>query len=228
MSTDITESQELKSTEINKYNFKTETKAVFKARKGIDEEIVRQISAIKEEPEWMLEFRLEALKIFNSKPMPEWGGDIDLDFQDIYYYLKPTTDQGKSWDDVPAEIKDTFEKLGIPEAERKYLAGVKAQFESEVIYGSIQKELADQGVIFTDTDTAVREHPELLREYFGKIIPSADNKFAALNSAVWSGGSFIYVPPGVKITAPLQAYFRINEENMGQFERTLIIVDEGA
>ena len=176
----------------------------------------------------MLEFRLEALKIFNSKPMPEWGGDIELDFQDIYYYLKPTTEQGKSWDDVPEEIKDTFEKLGIPEAERKYLAGVKAQFESEVIYGSIQKELADQGVIFTDTDTAVREYPELLREHFGKIIPSTDNKFAALNSAVWSGGSFIYVPPGVKITAPLQAYFRINEENMGQFERTLIIVDEGA
>ena len=228
MSTDISESQELKSTEINKYNFKTETKAVFKARKGIDEEIVRQISEIKEEPEWMLEFRLEALKIFNSKPMPEWGGDIELDFQDIYYYLKPTTEQGKSWDDVPDEIKDTFEKLGIPEAERKYLAGVKAQFESEVIYGSIQKELADQGVIFTDTDTAVREYPDLLREHFGKIIPSTDNKFAALNSAVWSGGSFIYVPPGVKIAAPLQAYFRINEENMGQFERTLIIVDEGA
>ena len=162
MATDLTESQELKSTEINKYNFKTETKAVFKARKGIDEEIVRQISEIKEEPDWMLEFRLEALKIFNSKPMPEWGGDIELDFQDIYYYLKPTNDQGKSWDDVPQEIKDTFEKLGIPEAERKYLAGVKAQFESEVIYGSIQKELADQGVIFTDTDTAVREYPELL------------------------------------------------------------------
>ena len=228
MATDITESQELKGTEINKYDFKTKTTAVFKARKGIDEEIVRQISQIKEEPDWMLEFRLEALRIFNSKPMPEWGGDIELDFQDIYYYLKPTTEQGKSWDDVPEEIKDTFEKLGIPEAERKYLAGVKAQFESEVIYGSLQKELADKGVIFTDTDTAVREHPELLREYFGKIIPSTDNKFAALNSAVWSGGSFIYVPPGVKIDYPLQAYFRINEENMGQFERTLIIVDEGA
>ena len=176
----------------------------------------------------MRQFRLEALEIFNSKPMPEWGGDIALDFQDIYYYLKPTTDQGKSWDDVPEEIKDTFEKLGIPEAERKYLAGVKAQFESEVIYGSLKEDLANQGVIFTDTDTAVREHPELLKEYFGKVIPSTDNKFAALNSAVWSGGSFIYVPPGVKIDFPLQAYFRINEENMGQFERTLIIVDEGA
>ena len=228
MSTELTESQELKSTEINKYDFKTETTAVFKARKGIDAEIVNQISDIKNEPDWMRKFRLEALEIFESKPMPKWGGDIDLDFQDIFYYLKPTTDQGKSWDDVPEEIKDTFEKLGIPEAERKYLAGVKAQFESEVIYGSLKKDLSDQGVIFTDTDTAVREHPELLREYFGKVIPSADNKFAALNSAVWSGGSFIYVPPGVSIEFPLQAYFRINEENMGQFERTLIIVDEGA
>ena len=226
---DLSESQELKQTEINKYNFRTETEGVFKARKGLDADIVNQISDIKNEPDWMRQFRLEALEIFNSKPMPEWGGDIALDFQDIYYYLKPTEKQGKSWDDVPEEIKDTFEKLGIPEAERKRLvSGVKAQFESEVIYGSIQKELADQGVIFTDTDTAVREHPEILREYFGKMIPSTDNKFAALNSAVWSGGSFIYVPPGVKIAAPLQAYFRINEENMGQFERTLIIVDEGA
>ncbi len=234
MATDITndneisESDELRGTDIKKYDFRTETKAVFKARKGIDEEIVRQISEIKDEPDWMLQFRLDSLKIFNEKPMPEWGGDIDLDFQDIYYYLKPTNEQGKSWDDVPEEIKDTFEKLGIPEAERKYLAGVKAQFESEVIYGSLQEDLAKKGVIFTDTDTAVREHPELLREYFGKIIPPQDNKFAALNSAVWSGGSFIYIPKGVKIDFPLQAYFRINEENMGQFERTLIIVDEGA
>ena len=229
MATDISESQELKTTEINKYNFRTETEGVFKARKGIDEEIINQISDIKNEPDWMRQFRLEAFKIFESKPMPEWGGDISLDFQDIFYYLKPTKGQGKTWDEVPEEIKDTFEKLGIPEAERKRLvSGVKAQFESEVIYGSIEKDLADQGVIFTDTDTAVREHPELLKEYFGKIIPSTDNKFAALNSAVWSGGSFIYVPPGVKIDFPLQAYFRINEENMGQFERTLIIVDEGA
>ena len=228
MSTDISESQELRGTEINKFDFKTQTNAVFKARKGLDEEIINQISDIKNEPDWMREFRLEAFRIFQSKPMPEWGGDIELDFQDIYYYLKPTNEQGKSWDDVPEEIKDTFEKLGIPEAERKYLAGVKAQFESEVIYGSLKEDLAEKGVIFTDTDTAVREHPELLREYFGKVIPSTDNKFAALNSAVWSGGSFIYVPPGVKIDFPLQAYFRINEENMGQFERTLIIVDEGA
>lgn len=227
MATDITtESEDIG--EINKYNFRTETTGVFKARKGINEEIVRQISEIKNEPEWMLEFRLEALRIFESKPMPNWGGDIDIDFQDIYYYLKPTDGQEKSWDDVPQEIKDTFDKLGIPEAERKFLAGVKAQFESEVVYGSLEEDLAKQGVIFTDTDTAVREHPELVREYFGKIIPSADNKFSALNSAVWSGGSFIYVPPGVKIDFPLQAYFRINAENMGQFERTLIIVDEGA
>lgn len=214
--------------EINKYDFRTETNSIFKARKGLDEEIVRQISELKKEPQWMLDFRLHALQVFNSKPMPKWGGEINLDFQDIYYYIKPTEQQGRTWDDVPAEIKDTFEKLGIPEAERKYLAGVKAQFESEVIYGSLKEDLADKGVIFTDTDTAVREYPELLREYFGKIIPTEDNKFAALNSAVWSGGSFIYVPKGVKIEFPLQAYFRINEENMGQFERTLIIVDEGA
>jgi Fe-S cluster assembly protein SufB len=183
---------------------------------------------MKNEPDWMRQFRLEALEIFFSKPMPKWGGAIDLDFQDIFYYLKPTNGQGKTWDEVPQEIKDTFEKLGIPEAERKFLAGVKAQFESEVVYGSLKEDLAEKGVIFTDTDTAVREHSDLLREYFGKIIPSNDNKFAALNSAVWSGGSFIYIPKGVKIEFPLQAYFRINAENMGQFERTLIIVDEGA
>ena len=214
--------------EINKYNFVTKTKGVFRARKGIDAEIVAQISEMKDEPAWMRDYRLDALKIFESKPMPKWGGEIGLDFQDIYYYLKPTEGQGRTWDDVPDEIKETFEKLGIPEAERKYLAGVKAQFESEVVYGSLEESLAKQGVIFTDTDTAVREHSDLLKEYFGQIIPSSDNKFAALNSAVWSGGSFIYVPPGVKIEFPLQAYFRINAEQMGQFERTLIIVDEGA
>lgn len=214
--------------EINKYNFRTESKAVFKARKGLDREIVGQISEIKGEPEWMRDFRLKSLDIFNSKPMPNWGGDIHIDFQDIYYYLKPSDGQERSWDDVPQEIKDTFEKLGIPEAERKFLAGVKAQFESEVVYGSLKEDLAEQGVVFLDTDSALRDHPDLFREYFGTIIPPTDNKFAALNSAVWSGGSFIYVPPGVKIEFPLQAYFRINAENMGQFERTLIIVDEGA
>ncbi len=214
--------------EINKYDFITPSHDVFKAQKGLNPEIVAQISEMKNEPAWMRDFRLESLKIFESKPMPKWGGDIGINFQDIYYYLKPADHQGKTWDDVPQDIKDTFDKLGIPEAEKKYLAGVKAQFESEVVYGSLQEDLGNKGVIFTDTDTAVREHSDLLREYFGKIIPPSDNKFAALNSAVWSGGSFIYVPPGVHIEFPLQAYFRINAEQMGQFERTLIIVDEGA
>ena len=226
MATDIQD--DITLGEINKYDFITPAHEVFKARKGLDAEIVEQISEMKQEPAWMRDFRLDALKIFEAKPMPHWGGDIGIDFQDIYYYLKPTNEQGKSWDDVPTEIKETFDKLGIPEAEKKFLAGVKAQFESEVVYGSLQEELGKKGVIFTDTDTAVREHPDLLREYFGTIIPPSDNKFAALNSAVWSGGSFIYVPPGVHIEYPLQAYFRINAERMGQFERTLIIVDEGA
>ena len=231
MATDITETKVSENAdvgEINKFNFRTETKGVFRAQRGINADVVHQISDIKSEPDWMREFRLKSLEMFESQPTPKWGGAIDIDFQDIYYYLRPTDHQEKSWDDVPQEIKDTFDKLGIPEAEKKYLAGVKAQFESEVVYGSLQEDLSNQGVIFTDTDTAVREHPELLREYFGTIIPPSDNKFAALNSAVWSGGSFIYVPKGVHIEFPLQAYFRINAESMGQFERTLIIVDEGA
>ncbi|MFP6692134.1 MAG: Fe-S cluster assembly protein SufB, partial [Pirellulales bacterium] len=230
MATDLANEQQFDPaiTEINKYDFRTETKGVFKARKGLSAEIVSQISEIKDEPEWMRKFRLESLEIFESKPMPKWGGEIGLDFQDIFYYLKPTDSQGKTWDEVPDEIKKTFDRLGIPQAERKYLAGVKAQFESEVVYGSLQEDLAKQGVIFTDTDTAIREYPDLVREYFGTIIPPSDNKFAALNSAVWSGGSFIYIPPGVSIEFPLQAYFRINAESMGQFERTLILVDEGA
>jgi Fe-S cluster assembly protein SufB len=214
--------------EINKYDFREDEHFVFKARKGLDRKIVEEISEMKREPAWMRDFRLKSLDIFNSKPMPLWGGHIGINFQDVYYYLKPTENQSKSWEDVPAEIKNTFDRLGIPEAEKKYLAGVKAQYESEVIYGSLREDLAKQGVLFTDTDTAVREHPDLLREYFSTIIPPTDNKFAALNSAVWSGGSFVYVPPGVKIDFPLQAYFRINAANMGQFERTLIIVDEGA
>ena len=214
--------------DINKYDFRTESTAVFKARRGIDAEIVTQISSMKNEPAWMLEFRLKSLEIFNSKPMPRWGGTIGVDFQNIFYYLKPAEQQGKTWDEVPEEIKKTFERLGIPEAERKYLSGVKAQFESEVVYGSLQEDLAKKGVIFTDTDTAIREYPDLVRQYFATIISPSDNKISALNSAVWSGGSFIYVPKGVKIDFPLQAYFRINAESMGQFERTLIIVDEGA
>ncbi|REJ67811.1 MAG: Fe-S cluster assembly protein SufB [Planctomycetota bacterium] len=230
MATDITAKDTFDPAiaEVNKYDFRTETQGVFKARKGLDREIVGQISEMKGEPAWMREFRLESLEIFESKPMPKWGGEINLNFQDVYYYLKPTDEQGRSWDDVPAEIKETFDRLGIPEAEKKYLAGVKAQFESEVVYGSLQEDLAKQGVLFTDTDTAVREYPDLMREHFATVIPPHDNKFAALNSAVWSGGSFIYVPPGVSIDFPLQAYFRINAESMGQFERTLILVDEGA
>ncbi|MFO0918277.1 MAG: Fe-S cluster assembly protein SufB [Planctomycetaceae bacterium] len=202
---------------------------VFRGKKGINRDVVAQISEMKKEPAWMRDFRLEALDLFFQKPMPAWGGDLSqLDFQDIYYYVRASDRQEKSWDDVPEDIRRTYDKLGIPEAERKYLAGVKAQYESEVVYGSLQDDLAKKGVIFTDTDSAVREHPDLVREYFGTVIPSHDNKFAALNSAVWSGGSFIYVPKGVHIEFPLQAYFRINSENMGQFERTLIIVDEGA
>ncbi|MFM8284093.1 MAG: Fe-S cluster assembly protein SufB [Planctomycetaceae bacterium] len=222
------ESATLAIGEINKYDFRTDAPAVFKARRGLDAQIVTQISEMKREPAWMRDFRLAALDIFNAKPMPSWGGRIGVDFQDIFYYLKPAEQQGKTWEEVPDAIKRTFDRLGIPEAERKFLAGVKAQFESEVVYGSLQEDLAKKGVIFTDTDTAVREHPDLLRRYFGTIIPPTDNKFAALNSAVWSGGSFIYVPKGVTIEFPLQAYFRINAESMGQFERTLIIVDEGA
>jgi Fe-S cluster assembly protein SufB len=214
--------------EINKYNFVTPSHDVFKSRRGLSAQIVSEISEMKREPAWMRDFRLRSLKIFESKPMPHWGGNIGIDFQDIYYYLKPTEGQGKTWDDVPADIKETFDKLGIPEAEKKFLSGVKAQFESEVVYGSLKEDLAKKGVLFTDTDTAVREHGDLVREYLGSIIPPEDNKFAALNSAVWSGGSFIYVPKGVRIEFPLQAYFRINAERMGQFERTLILVDEGA
>jgi len=201
----------------------------FKSRKGLDHEIVEQISRMKDEPEWMREFRHKSLDIFFSRPMPNWGGDLDqVDFQNIYYYMKASDKQERSWDDVPDDIRKTYDRLGIPEAEKKYLAGVKAQYESEVVYGSLQEDLARQGVLFTDTDSALKQHPEIFQEYFASIIPPADNKFAALNSAVWSGGSFIYVPPGVQIEFPLQAYFRINSENMGQFERTLIIVDEGA
>jgi Fe-S cluster assembly protein SufB len=229
MATDlITAPDETGIGEINKYDFVTPSHAVFKAERGLNPNIVAAISEMKQEPAWMRDFRLNSLKVFESKPMPRWGGAINIDFQDIYYYLKPTEHQGKTWDDVPPEIKETFDKLGIPEAEKKFLAGVKAQFESEVVYGSLQEDLGKKGVIFTDTDTALREHGDLVREYIGTIIPPEDNKFAALNSAVWSGGSFIYVPKGVKIEFPLQAYFRINAERMGQFERTLIIVDEGA
>jgi len=208
----------------------SEADYVFKPKKGLNEAIIREMSAIKKEPEWMLQFRLKAYKRFLRKPVPTWGGGgalTEIDFDDIYYYVKPMDGQAKDWDMVPESIKDTYEKLGIPQAERKYLAGVTAQYESEVVYHRNREDLEAMGVLFTDMDTAVREYPEIVQEYFGTVIPPNDNKFAALNSAVWSGGSFIYVPPGVHVDQPLQAYFRINAENMGQFERTLIIIDEG-
>jgi len=213
-----------------KYGFNvSEANYAFKSRKGIDREIVEQISQMKNEPGWMTEFRLRSLDIFFKKPMPKWGGELDgIDFNNIFYYVKATSGNETSWEDVPEDVKYTFDRLGIPEAEQKYLSGAGMQFESEVVYHSIRKDLQDKGVIFTDTDSALKDHPELFREYFGTIIPPTDNKFAALNSAVWSGGSFIYVPKGVNVEMPLQAYFRINTKNMGQFERTLIIVDEGA
>ena len=212
-----------------KYGFSSPETPVFKTRAGLDADVVREISAHKNEPQWMLDFRLKAYATFRRKPMPTWGGDLSgIDFESIFYYLKPTEENARSWDDVPDDIKNTFDRLGIPEAEKKYLAGVGAQYESEVIYHSLQKDLEDKGVIFLDTDQALQKHEDLFREYWATIIPPTDNTFAALNSAVWSGGSFIYVPPGVKVELPLQAYFRINAQNMGQFERTLIIVDEGA
>ncbi len=212
-----------------KYGFKTETKSVIDTGKGLTEDIVKEISEIKKEPKWMEEFRLKSYKKFISLPNQNWGPSLEaVNFEDITYYIKPSERSEASWEDVPEEIKNTFDKLGIPEAEQKFLAGVGAQFESEVVYHSTIKELEDQGVIFTDTDTALREYPELFKEYFSKVVPYDDNKYAALNSAVWSGGSFIYVPKGVKVDKPLQSYFRINSEQMGQFERTLIIVDEGA
>lgn len=205
----------------------------YKSGKGLSQEVVESISQMKSEPGWMREFRLGAYGLFKQKPMPNWGGNLkNIDFDNIHYYVDPTGRSGKEakrdWSDIPVEIKKTFDAIGIPQAEQKYLAGVEAQFESEVVYGSILKALDEKGVIFTDTDNALKKYPELFREHFSTVIPPQDNKFAALNSAVWSGGSFIYVPKGVKITLPLQAYFRINIANMGQFERTLIIVDEGA
>lgn len=211
------------------YGFNDGDVGILKLEKGINEDVVRQISKIKEDPEWMTEFRVEAYKEFAKRPLPTWGADLSkLDFDDMIYYIKPSDKMERSWDDVPEKIKETFDKLGLPEAEQKYLAGVATQYESEMVYHNMDKELEEKGVIFCDPETGLREHPEIFAKYFSKLVPPNDNKFAALNSAVWSGGSFIYVPPGVKIDQPLQSYFRINAENMGQFERTLIIVDEGA
>lgn len=211
------------------FGFHDSGKPFYSTKKGLSEKTVREISWIKKEPQWMLDIRLRAFQLFNSKKMPEWGGDLSrIDFDNIFYYVKPSEKQSRSWDDVPAEIKNTFDKIGIPEAEKKFLAGVGAQYDSEMVYHSVSKMLEKKGVIFVDTDTAVKKYPELVKQYFGTIIPAADNKFAALNTAVWSGGSFIYIPKGVRVELPLQAYFRINAKNMGQFERTLILADEGS
>src|SRR5881275_1193220 len=221
---------ELEGLERYKFGWADSDVAGASARRGLSEEVVRDISALKDEPEWILDLRLKGLKLFRRKPMPTWGADLTgIDFENIKYFVRSTEKQAASWDDLPADIKSTYDKLGIPEAEKQRLiAGVAAQYESEVVYHTIREDLEEKGVIFLDTDTALREHPDLFKEYFGTVIPPGDNKFAALNTAVWSGGSFIYVPKNVKVEIPLQAYFRINTENMGQFERTLIIVDEGA
>ena len=212
------------------YGWHDSDAAGMSAQRGLSEDVVRNISALKNEPEWMLNQRLKALRLFGKKPMPSWGSDLSgIDFDNIKYFVRSTEKQATSWDELPEDIKATYDKLGIPEAEKQRLvAGVAAQYESEVVYHQIREDLEAQGVIFVDTDTGLRDYPELFQEYFGTVIPAGDNKFAALNSAVWSGGSFVYVPPGVHVEIPLQAYFRINTENMGQFERTLIIADEGS
>lgn len=210
-----------------RFGFSMPETNVYKSKKGLDESVVKKISSIKKEPFWMTELRLKAYKEFNRRPMPKWGADLSkIDFKDIYYYIKPTQKQEDSWEKLPKEIKDTYDKIGVPEAEKNFLAGVSAQYESEVVYESIQKELAKQGVIFCDMDTSLRKYSEVVKKHFGTVISFYDNKFAALNTAVWSGGSFVYVPKGVKVNLPLQAYFRINARNFGQFERTLIIAEE--
>lgn len=212
-----------------KYGWKDSIKPVFKAKKGLDINIVKQISSLKNEPEWMREFRFKGLDFFKDRQMPDWGPSLSkIDFEDIYYYIKPTEKKARTWDDVPSSIRRTYEKLGVPTAERRYLAGVEAQFDSEMIYGRVKEEIEKKGVVFCDMDSALREYPDLVKQYLGTVIKPNDNKFASLNSAVWSGGSFIYVPEGVRLDFPLQTYFRINADKMGQFERTLIIADEGS
>lgn len=226
---DIDNSNILENLSDYKYGFSDPDISVFKSRKGLDRKVVQEISGIKGEPGWMLDFRLRALEHFTHRPMPGWGADISgLHLDDIYYYVKPTDEQSQSWDDVPETIKNTFDKLGIPEAERKFLAGVGAQYESEMVYHNILEHLEKQGVIFLSIENGLKQHPELFREFFSTVVPIEDNKFAALNSAVWSGGSFVYIPKGVKVDLPLQAYFRLNQANIGQFERSLIIADEGS
>ncbi|MEI6326581.1 MAG: Fe-S cluster assembly protein SufB [Candidatus Roizmanbacteria bacterium] len=211
-----------------RFGFSMPDKSVYKAKKGLNADLVRTISRMKKEPQWMTDFRLESFQVFEKKSVPTFGPGLDkLNFDNLYYYLKPTDHQVDRWQDLPPEIKETYDRIGVPEAEKKYLSGVSAQYDSEVVYESVQKKLIKDGVLFCDMSTAVSQYPEIVKRYFGKLIPAADNKFAALNSAVWSGGSFVYVPPGVKVDLPLQAYFRINSERFGQFERTLIIVEPG-
>ncbi|WP_431922671.1 Fe-S cluster assembly protein SufB [Nonomuraea jabiensis] len=226
----VTDRPELEGLGNYKFGWADPDAAGAAAKRGLSEEVVRNISALKNEPEWMLDLRLKGLRLFDRKPLPTWGSDLTgIDFDNIKYFVRSTEKQAASWDELPADIKNTYDKLGIPEAEKQRLiAGVAAQYESEVVYHKIREDLEEKGVIFLDTDTGLKEHPEIFQEYFGSVIPVGDNKFAALNSAVWSGGSFIYVPPNVEVEIPLQAYFRINTENMGQFERTLIIVDENS
>ncbi len=212
-----------------KFGFSMPESSVMKAEIGLNEKVVTQISKAKGEPAWMLEYRLKALETFRKLPMPSWGADLShINFEDIYYYIKPTENSERTWDDVPDDIKKTFERIGIPEAEKKFLAGVGAQYDSEMVYHNIRKDLEDKGVLFSDPESGLRNHPEIFKKYFGTVIPHTDNKFAALNAAVWSGGSFVYIPKGVVVDIPLQAYFRVNSKNFGQFERTLIVVDEGA
>ena len=219
----------IKTSSDYKYGFNDGDVSVFKTKQGLNEDVIREISRVKQEPEWMLNFRLEAFKNFQNIKNPNWGPNLEfLNFNDYTYFIKSSKNTEDNWDDVPDKIKSTFDKLGIPEAEKKFLSGVTTQYDSEAVYHNMLKEVTDQGVVFLDTDTALKEYPELFKEYFASVVPSTDNKYAALNSAVWSGGSFIYVPKGVKLEKPLQSYFRINTELMGQFERTLIIVDEGA
>ncbi|HEY61810.1 MAG TPA: Fe-S cluster assembly protein SufB [Anaerolineae bacterium] len=225
----VSDSKNLESVGEYKYGFRDPDTYVFKSQRGLSKEIIEQISYMKGEPEWMLEFRLKAYEHYKSRPIPTWGGDLSmLDLDSLYYYVKPTDGEGRTWDDVPETIKDTFNRLGIPEAEQKFLAGVGAQYESEMVYHSIQKELEKKGVIFVSIEDGLRDYPELFRQYFSTVIPINDNKFAALNSAVWSGGSFVYIPPGIKVDLPLQAYFRLNSASIGQFERSIIIADEGS
>ena len=216
----------LADSDYSKYGFADPEIFVFRSPKGLNKDIIREMSAMKEEPEWLLNFRLKSYDIYLKKPMPSWGSDLSkINFDEITYYAKPSDKTSTSWDDVPENIKNTFNRLGIPEAEKKYFGGVGAQYESETVYHNLRKELQDQGVVFLDTDTGLKEYPEVFKKWFGKVVPPQDNKFSALNSAIWSGGSFVYIPEGTKVDFPLQAYFRINAKNIGQFERTLIVVE---